>query len=549
MVNSKEKMLKDVGYDPQKKEIEKGLKNFILDDSQLPQRLDHAVGKIKVGDKLLRYYGARINEIIIKKKKGGMVQTTQLSPAIILENGLIITETNKPEDVNFVFDSIMTLKRNRWSLNSIKEFCEKNIGEENYTFEKVFMAIKEFYKKSMVFDDELWYDILALRDIRTYFWDLVDKFLIIKHEGISGSAKSKGMKIGANLSFNGKKFLCPTPANFFRYRHHNKATLFIEEVERLFDNSKKKNSADSDLVEYLNGSYEKGNHVPRQNDKDINITDEFDPAGDSALGSIAPLKGALEKRSIPLHMIKAPKNDERGNIEVPTETDGEYSKVRDMAYICGLLNYKKYEEALYLVKNNYNLANRQWVLAKPLISLASCISPDLEKEIGNFLARLFEVRDDSFDEQSWEVLMAKCLLKLSSSKKEEEFFSVEEIKETFITEINQNSPTPYKVSNTKIGMLIVELGFSNFKSNPTGTKRGYKLGFFDVAGILIRQEIFKIENILNIVSKVSGCKFTEDKIKEWYTDTYLTPYTLNPNKPDTLTDTTLVLGVGEENAK
>jgi len=537
--------LKDVGYEP-KKEEDKKLKNFVLDDSKLPQRLDHAVGKIKIEEQEFRYYGARINEIVLKGQKGGMVQTTQLSPAIILENGRIMTQNNKPEDVNFVFDSVMTLKRNRWSLNSIKDFCQNKINKKEYTFEEVFNDIKKIYKKSMVFDNELWYDLLSLRDIKSYFWDLNDKFIIIKHEGISGTAKSKGMKIGANLSFNGKKFLCPTPANFFRYRHHNKATLFIEEVERLFDNSKKKNTADSDLVEYLNGSYEKGNSVPRQNDKDISITDEFDPAGDSALGSIAPLKGALEKRSIPLHMIKASKNDERGNVEVPTETDEDYSSVRNKSYICGLLNYKKYEKNILSVENNYGLANRQWILSKPLIALAKCVSLDLEKEIGVFLARLFEVRDDSFDEQSWEVIMAKALIKLYSKYEEERFFGIDELKERFLIELNRNSPTQYNISNTKIGMIMVELGFSQFKANPSGAKRGYRISFMNVMEILIRQEILRLENILKEVSEVSECKYNDDKIKEWYTYTYLTPYTINDNKSDTLTYTTPVLGVGSE---
>lgn len=523
------------------------LNKFILDDSKIPQRLDHAVGNIKIGDKRFRYYGARINEFVIKKQNGKLIQTTELSPAIITEEGEIITENNKPESIEFVFDSIMTLKVNRWSLCSIKKFCEekRKTKKEEYTFEKVFNCFKKFYEEGMVFEDELWYCLLPLRDIKSYFWDLNEKFLIIKHEGISGVAKSKGMKIGANLSFNGKKFLCPTPANFFRYRHHNKATFFLEEVERLFDNSKKKNVSDSELVEYLNGSYEKGNRVPRQNDKNINQTDEFDPAGDTALGSINPLKGALEKRSVALHMIKASKKDDRGNIEPPTEDDPEYREARNKAYICGLLNYRQYEEALKEVKNNYDLANRQWILSKPLIALAKCVNSELEEKIGKFLTRLFEVRDDSFDEESWEILMAKSLVKIFSEYSEETFLSVESIKNKFIGELNSHGQSQYNISNTKTGILMRELGFTKFKANPTGNQRGYRMDFFKVIEILMRQEIFRIENILKIVSEVSGCKYNEDKINKWYTDTLLTPYTLinkKEDKSDTLTDRTLVFG-------
>ena len=506
----------------EKEEFNKDLNKFILDDSELPQVLDHAVGKIKIKNKNYRYYGIKVNELILKKQRGKLIQTTELSPGIVLENGKIITENNKPEDVNFVFDSIMTLKRNRWSLNSIKFFCEGNLNKKDYTFEKVFNDVKKFYDEGMVFENDMWYFLLPLRDLKTYFWDLNDKFLIIKHEGISGVAKSKGMRIGANLSFNGKKFLCPTPANFFRYRHHNKATLFMEEMERLFDDSKKKTTGDSELVEYLNGSYEKGNTVPRQNDKNINQTDEFDPAGDSAIGSIKPLRGALGQRSVALHMIKAPKGDLRGNIEPPPEDDSKYCSIRNKIYICGLLNYKKYEDSLKNIKNDYGLANRQWVLAKPLIALASCINKNLEKKIGSFLVRLFEIRDFNFDEQSWEMIMAQTVIKLFSQHEVEKFLSVEFIKNQFTSELDEQSPRHYDISNTKIGMILSSLGFTDFRENPTGNQRGYRLDFYKVIEILLRQGFVVKENILKIVSEVSGGKYNDDKINKWYTDTYLT---------------------------
>lgn len=139
--------------------------------------------------------------------------------------------------------------------------------------------------------------------------------------------------------------------------------------------------------------------------------------------------------------------------------------------------------------------------------------------------------------------MAKSLLKIYSKYSGETFLSVEAIKNKFVSELNSHGSNPYNISNTKAGILIRELGFTRFKSNPTGNQRGYKMSFFDVSGLLIRQEIFKIENILKIVSEVSECKYSEDKINKWYTDTYLTPDTTNNKTPDTLTDRTLVSGV------
>jgi len=510
------------------------INQFILDDSKLPQRLNHALGFIDIKGKKYRYYGARIDERVEKiarnknSKESYKYTTIQKSNAIILENGVILSvDSNK--GINFEFDSIMTLKNNRWRLNSIRKFCLGGLRKQDYSFKKIYEKFKEKYDNSMVFDNQGWYKFNPIYDMTSYFWDLIDKFLFPKHEGITGSAKSKAMKISSNLSFNGKKFLCPTPANFFRYRHHNKATIMIEEAERLFDNSKRKSLGDSELIEYINGSYEKGNTVPRQNDKNINQTDEFDPAGFTRIGSIKSLKGALEKRSIPLNMIKAPKNDPRGNVEVPPENDKKYSEIRDMMYICGLLNYKKFQKSLGEIKNNYNLVNREWVISKPIIAMARCISEELEKEMGKFLFRLFNIRDDIIDEASWEIILTKCLVKIYCLRDSEQFVSVEDIKNKFLYELPN---TEYKVSNTKIGILMSKLGFSDFKANPTGSQRGYKLSFFKVMEILIRQDWLSIENIKNIVSEVSGCKLTKEFIHKWYTDTLLTPYTFNKNNDE-----------------
>lgn len=529
-------------------ERKKRISNFILDNSKMAQRIDHAVGTIKIGENYFRYYGVKLPETIIKifkSKDGKSIKKlkTEKVNAIILENGDIISEYSKPEGLNFEFDSVMTLKNNRWQENSINLFCNeiiKNNNSDEYSFKKVFETFKKFYNDSMVFDLNEWYDLNPLWDLKTYFWDLDDKFLIIKHGGISGSAKSKGMKNSANLSFNGKKFLCPTPATFFRYRHHNKATLCIEEAERLFDDSKKKNTGDSELVEYINGSYEKGNSVPRQNDKNINQTDEFDPAGFTRIGSIKPLKGALEKRSAPLNMIMASSKDKRGNVEIPPENDPEYCRARNMAYICGLLNYKKYVTALNTIENKYKMANRQWVVSKPLIALAKCVSPELEMEIGNFLSKLFEIRDSPITENSHNFILAISLIEVSAKTKED-FISIEEIKSKFNVNILSLTDKDYNYNNTKVGILLGDLGFSDYRHLDTlGSKRGLKIDFFKLCEILIRQGFLSIKDILKKVSEVSVCQYSVDKIDKWYSDTFLTPYTIDEKEDDfsdTLTDT------------
>ncbi|MFH1585794.1 MAG: hypothetical protein ABIB79_03440 [archaeon] len=521
-----------IKYEGGENPVDRMKSSFILDQTKLPQRIDQAVGRIKVNGDYFRYYGVLLDEEIEKQgRQGETITIIKKVHALVLENGEIISENSKPEGVSFEFDSIMTLKHNRWSLSSIKQFTKGEYDKEDFIFKNVFNEFKEKYVTSMVYEEEEVYSFRSLRDLKSYFWDINDKFLILKSEGISGTAKSKNMKIGANLSFNGKKFLCPTPANFFRYRHNNKSTLFVEEAEKLFDTSKKKNVGDSELVEYLNGSYEKGNTVPRQNDKNINQTDEFDPAGETEIGSINPLKGALEKRSIPLQMIKAPKNDVRGNVEIPPETDPEYCNARDKAYICGLLNYKKFEKSLKEAKNIYGLRNREWILAKPYVALASCISPELEKKIGNFISRKFVIRDDSFDSESWERIMAEVLIEIFSEKEEFRFISTKHIKGKFLSKLGGDYN---KLSSQKINGLVDTLGFSDFKGrNSDRTDRGYEIGFWKLSEILIRNDWVSKEEIIKKLSNLSVCPITEDKINKWYSDNFRTKDKLNLTEQET----------------
>ena len=521
-------------------ELKENNSDFILDDSDIPQRIDHAVGFIEINKQKIRYYGIKIHQNISKDIKGIPTIHKELVNAIVLENGLIVSKYSKP--CSFEFSSEIGLKENRWSLKSIKIFC--NNEYKTITFKRVYDEFKRFYDDSMVFEFEEWYILNPIWDMCTYYYDLIDKFLIIKHEGDSGSAKSKGMKVSSNLSFNGRKFLCPTPANFFRYRHNNKATLCIEEAERLFDDELKKNSEQSELVEYLNGSYEKGNYVPRQNDKNINQTDEFDPAGFTRIGSIKSLKGALEKRSIPLNMIKANTKDQRGNIEIPSSNDLQYQKARDSSYINGLKNYEQYQEALNNVKNEYSLSNRQWTLAKPLIAMAHCIDNKIEKKLGLFIAKLFTIRDDVSDDSSWEMILANCLIELSCKHEEQFFISTNDIKNKFSEKVNQGEKT-HRVTSNKITKLMNELRLRDFSCrNTSGSSRGFELSFFKISEILIRNERINFEELIKKVSEVSDCQIKEDKIKKWYSDNFTDNFKNKQSvkqSSDNLTDLTLFL--------
>lgn len=504
-MNNAENTLKD-GF---KRKI--GNEDFILDEDKLVQQIDQAVGFVEINGEKLRYFGAYIPQYVTETLKNKStkeekeVKLIQEVPCIILEDGRI--RSIKSEDIEFEFSTVMGKKVKNWSLKSIDAFSHEKL---NFNYEELFRAFKQPYEDHMVFEHKEWYDFNALWDIATYHYDLIDKFLIIKHEGISGTAKSKGMKISANQSFNGKKFLKPTPAAFFRYREKHKATICIEEAEKLF--SDKLGNNDAELVEYLNGSYEKGNTVPRQNDKNINETDEFDPAGFTRIGSIETLKGALKNRSVTITMIKAPANDFRGNSEVPAHNNPEFKKNRDMAYICSLNNYRGFVKNLEQLENIFGLANREWVVAKPILAVAKCVSDELFERMGKFIAQRFDIRTEIVDELSWGYLMAEILIEYYAGV-EEGFISNEELKNKFVNRVHVRTGTLLdKLTTHKITKIMQELSLTDFKGrNFDNTVRGYNINFWQLENVLRRNQILEFEKIKKILSNLSNCPISEEK--------------------------------------
>lgn len=481
------------------------LRSCFVWESVVSQEIDHAVGIIEIDGEKKRYFGATQSQELIKMIRNQPYTSIEKVPVIITEDGFIMSKTTPVKNTKFVFGTVMTLKKDRWS--NFKEFVFDDFKDTTYA--DTFNFFKGIYSQNMVYEDSRDYEFSALWDMLTYHQDLLDKALIIKREGVSGSAKSKGMKISSNLSFNGRKWLKPTPANFFRYRNCNKSTIYIEEAEKLFD-TQNKNSSDSELVEYLNGSYERGNYVPRQDDKDINKTNEFDPFGFTQIGSIKPLKGALEKRTITITMIKARMDDLRGNSEIPTEMDPLYVEARNCAYISSLLHYKEFLKALENTYNDYELSNREWLLAKPIIALASCISPELPNRMGQYLYEKFNSRDiSSFDETNWKFILANVLIKITCKTREEVFVNNLTLKTNFYENPNIGEYT--KISTQGITTLMKELGFSPCR-NTKGTDRGFYLSFLKVCDILLRNQTLTKEDIVKTLSDLSDCQFKDDEI-------------------------------------
>lgn len=481
-------------FEEVKKEVslEQEEAQYVLDEKDLLPEIHHAMGLFEGK----RYYGVTLKRKI-RYDDGFKIKEI---PAIITEEGEILDETKE----KFTFHTVMNIK-NRWSNQGIKEYRRKN----KVTLKKAYEEILKEYKKHLVYEEDEWYVTDTLWDIATYFQDLLDKYLFLKHEGPSGSAKSKGMKLSSNVAFNGRKWTAPTPANFFRYRHFNKATIYIEEAERLFDSKGQNNDL---IVEYLNASYEKGNFVPRQNDKDLNKTEEFDPSGFTRIGAINPLKGALEKRSLTKTMVKAPKGDKRGETEVPSQE--YYQPIRDLLYNACLNQYKEVKKTLETIENNYSVTNREWNLIKPLLAIYHVIEPSETKKFGEWLSNKFTQRDDTYDEESWETKLIQAFFYLTAHG--EDFVSNKELVNRYCVE-RGDPDNENRISSKAVTSISKKIGFGRFMGrNSSGSERGYRLTFEKVFDLVLRNGYFTKKDIEEYVKKnvsdLSKCQIVNNII-------------------------------------
>lgn len=494
--------------------------SYILNSADEPRFLDHAIGSIEINGSKYRYFGTNLYKNIEKTHKNTQIKVKERQHVIVLETGEILNE-NKLIKLQYSFATKMNQKGKGWTKDGIRAFREKKF--DSYTIADMFASFRKHFDHYVSYDFDQWYDVYSLWCMITYFQDQTDMSLILKLEGPSGSGKSKTAKVIRNLAFNGKSFLSPTPANFFRYRHANKSTLIFEEAERLYDDSVRKQAGDSSLIEYLNGSYERGNTVPRQNDKDLSQTDEFDPFGWSVIVSIKPLKGATKNRALIGNHLQAKANDPRGSIEVPSDSP-EFSASRDLAYAVSLLQYREFLNKFGSLQTNFGLANRQWLCAKPLIALAFCVSEDLAHKVANFISTRFYQETDPLSAKSWEYVLICSLLDLTINTQEVVFVSNEALHSRFLELVEDKF---CKITPNKITKIMRSLGFTDYAGrNSTRTQRGFILSFLKVCEIVIRSQKIDKEIILKKVSEVSKVSdisktcINKDIFIKWYTDTF-----------------------------
>lgn len=387
------KTIKDeLSGDKKKIKIRKTDFGFIFYDEEVVK------SKIFVQDKTdenIFHYGIHLPKNITYRMADGRTITKQewLPVLINSEKKLIEVDNEKFErEQKITFPDIPTNLSLRYSLELINKFVSGEDFQINGL--SLFKKIRALYEKYCAFPEEEWYDIHALWDIGTYFFMLFSNYPINELRGIKGSGKTKVMTISSFISFNGTPVMIdPSESTLFRETNDNRPTKYIDEAEKLFAYNKITNKFEGDCrAELLNGSYQKGSCVPRQ-EKVGNkfITKWFYCYSPTMIGSIQGLYGATESRALTHITTKNSKTDKRGNTE-PTDDENQkiWQEIRNDLFVFGLLNWKKIEED-YLKMKNSNIKNieaRNLQLWKPLLTIAKTIDKTLYETVEKFAIKL-----------------------------------------------------------------------------------------------------------------------------------------------------------------
>lgn len=428
------------------------IQSLVFDEALISKELHSCLGFLND----LRYFGFFIpkneTEIVTQKNKKFTRAYQRKQLVLVLSNReLLVVDDEFKQQNNVTFTPPPLIIGYRWNLSHMKEYV---LGAKVKTLKEVFENIKSKYEQNIFFGNPLWYSIHALWDIGTYFFDIFEAYPYIELTGLMATGKTKVMKLSSFITFNGIIFLKPRASNLFRYTALNRATLYLDEAEKLFKENKR-NAENDDVVEYLNSGWQQGAYVPRS---EKNITGNFEVQlfpvyCPKQIASIKGVSGALQDRCITNYMVKAPKEDKRGDTE--PENDGSFQHIRNNLYSSSLICADKVKQQYKTLKKDINISNRNWQMWKPLCSIAKIIDEGLYLEIGKFAEKLCLVKDaQGIEADTWEAKTINAVISiLEVCKGQDVRLEVSGIKENI--EVGEKERKP---SETWIGKFLNRLG-------------------------------------------------------------------------------------------
>jgi hypothetical protein len=271
--------------------------------------------------------------------KAGIKQTATFDiPCIIYSNelrrGMITIDKKAMTDMKcdgVRLKNMPMIINNRWSLNSMRKFLENMANPRDVNFQVVFDDVKRQYDEYMEFTEDWHYDLMTVWCMGTYFHEIFNAYPYIFLNAVKRSGKTKCLALTGCMAFNAFNALTMTPASLFRLVDGTKATLLIDEMEKI----NKKD--EGDLRALLLAGYKKGSEVPRVEEKKGQTglkgygVPSYSTYSPRMLANISGIEDVLEDRALTV-ILQRGNNKDKMNKDID-EHNQRWQEIRDKLYL------------------------------------------------------------------------------------------------------------------------------------------------------------------------------------------------------------------------
>jgi hypothetical protein len=253
---------------------------------------------------------------------------------------------------------------NRWNYkDSLKIWLEGGIDVDP---KELFVSIKDRYEYYLDYVEPRIYTFNALWVIGTYFFPLFNAYPIVFLNGGSGSGKSKTIDVTEQLAFNAINTANISDASIYRIIQGTRATLLLDENERIADSEEAKT-----LINLVLAGFKKGAKVIRLEPDKRNkfIPTKFEVHCPKMIANIKGIyEEALKNRCISFVMTPA-QSDKTNNY--PTGEEAHWQPIRNNLYVFTMNHWWEIRETKKQILDlKLGLNGYAFMMWEPILTMA-----------------------------------------------------------------------------------------------------------------------------------------------------------------------------------
>jgi len=401
---------------------------------------------------------------------------------------------------------------NRWNLADVQKWLKDQASAS--TPSNLFEDIVKLYHEFIEFPDEKTYILHALWSIGTYFHHVFNSFPYLYCGGIKRSGKTKTLTVHYAIDFNCILSGNMSSSSIYRIVQNQRATLAIDETEKLSNPQRAQ-----EFRNILLSGYKKGVKTYRigKDSKDRLEPESFEGFSPKLLANIGGLGDVLEDRCIftfqRRSLNKAILNKEidfmqprfaelRGKLytlflahwQTIARIYAELSELSELSVLCErvLAPYSGLPEGKQYVYG------RELELWRPLLTLANFFdtaqptpeirSPpalhSLSSLMLHFACTMAKQRHTENTTETGDEILIGCLLKIVEKGQSTDYIKVKEIHELMTKQFEDREDW---LTNKWIGNALRRLGF--IEKRRVGSGYEYKISYSDLEDLKNRMQI------------------------------------------------------------